>query len=255
VEMSVERPPLLLLGADLNGQRGLCFWWDGGSWQFMEGVRLPRATLIVAERVAEVTAGGSFRDAVHAIDAVLIAGDDIRRQTYSERRRRLGLLVSALERDDEVLRQSVHGSWRMGHGGDVGDEEERAVRCEVPLRLKPAYNLGQLGELITAADARRSQPGLRWPFKGLFLFPGHNCSVQTLEPANDWAKRTSSKSGHEYWFNSRTGKSVWSHELVKKPISFRSCASNMLRWQRSEPAVNEAELIAFSDAARARLSR
>ena len=49
----------------------------------------------------------------------------------------------------------------------------------MPLRVKPVYNLGQLEECISTAEARRSELP-RWPFRGLYFFPGHNCSAQAL---------------------------------------------------------------------------
>ena len=103
------------------------------------GVRLPRATLIVAEKVTEQV-DGSLRDALHVFDAAVIAGDDVRRLPYSERRRRLGLLVEALDRDQDVLRQSVGGG---GGGGWVDEAADAAVKQNMPIRLKQASRLSE----------------------------------------------------------------------------------------------------------------
>ena len=73
-------------------------------------------------------------------DAAVIAGDDVRRLPYSERRRRLGLLVEALDRDQDVLRQSVGGG---GGGGWVDEAADAAVKQNMPIRLKQAYRLSE----------------------------------------------------------------------------------------------------------------
>mmetsp|Transcript_29225 Transcript_29225/g.93890 ORF Transcript_29225/g.93890 Transcript_29225/m.93890 type:complete len:449 (-) Transcript_29225:63-1409(-) len=145
--------PCLVFGADVAQSRGAAFVWGSrGTWDCVAGVRLPRATLIVAEKVTEQV-DGSLRDALHVFDAAVIAGDDVRRLPYSERRRRLGLLVEALDRDPDVLRRPSRrpacstlgtspparaGSQSTCCGGGAGPQRGSASRCEATTTLRPA---------------------------------------------------------------------------------------------------------------------
>jgi cap1 methyltransferase len=62
LESSAEKP-VLMLGADGEGRRGLVFTWDAihSTWQLRQEAVLPRGTLLLVEMVAEQTAQGGFQ--------------------------------------------------------------------------------------------------------------------------------------------------------------------------------------------------
>ena len=129
-------PPVFVMGADGGALRGRAV--AAGlhrQWLPVAGLRLPRGTLLLAEvDVEEVGAeGGVPSVAVYAVDAAVIAGDDLRRLPYAERRRRLATLVAALDRDNELLQQQAGGPTLPPH---------------VPLRLKKVYSLLDLRERL-----------------------------------------------------------------------------------------------------------
>ena len=96
VESNSEVPPCLVVGADGDGRRGVACAYDPKQqmWRLLPGVRLPAATLLLAEVVWETRKGadgspeGEPMECVHVMDAAMICGDDIRRQPFPERHRR-----------------------------------------------------------------------------------------------------------------------------------------------------------------------
>ena len=178
-----------LLGADLAGCRGIAFectvtdaaaaLGHGGShahgvghgapheWRRVHGLQLPRATLLWAERVTERTRSASLRDSLHVWDAAWIAGDDVRRLPYSERHRRLEVLVAALARDADIVRQGVLNPEVTGIAPDpnVYDEEpeeaaQAAVNQVIAVRAKRPFALRELRELFGEAERREKEASL-----------------------------------------------------------------------------------------------
>ncbi len=189
VEAATAAPPSFLMGADDytsdQVRRGIALHWrcgdDAQPWECVRGLKLPRATLLLAEVVG---------DTAHAIDAAVLAGDDVRRLSYAERRRRLAHLVDVLDRDDEIVRAEA-GEAAAGH---------------VRLRLKPDWPLRELASALKAEH-------------GILLFPGHG----------------------------GTG------EAPRRPLSFRNCLTNYVRWERAAPGeVSEAQLLQLAADCRAR---
>uniref|UniRef100_A0A7S3AM53 Uncharacterized protein n=1 Tax=Haptolina ericina TaxID=156174 RepID=A0A7S3AM53_9EUKA len=232
VEAATRDSPRFILGADGDGRRGMAFYWDGSQWVLLRNLALPRATLLLGEIVTEYHGGRScVEGCIHVFDAAVIAGDDVRRQPYAERRRRLGMLVDAMERDDEIQRQ-------MGLPNPM-----------VPMRLKPVATLGEIASVLEAQEAREEAPsGPQWRGEGLLMFPGHNSVLLPLEVSHgsapaDWTGPHRSRStGMDYWHNKRTNKAVWRHERKSKPISFRSCVAILLRWYSSAGTIPKDEL-------------
>jgi cap1 methyltransferase len=240
-----DAPPVLIFGADVAKSRGVAFVSvPHQGWLPVTGVRLPRATLLVAEKVTE-RVGASLRDAVHVYDAAVIAGDDVRKLPYAERRRRLGLLVGALELDAEVLRQSAGGQGGVGFGGGRGfgggggfgggfggyeDEQsagDAAVAQHMPVRLKRAYALWEMPRAIEEAREMEAVGGggVCWPFRGMLLFPGHGLPSLPA-PGREWTRHTSKTTGQDYWACANQP----SIPVERKPISFRSCLQALMRW-------------------------
>ena len=93
------------------------------------------------------------------------------------------------------------------------------------------------------AAASSAAAGIWWPFRGLFLLPGHASPLLPLEPAGEWKREFSKSQQKEYYFNARTGQSIWAEHRKARPISFRSSASAMLRWERRSTTLPEAELL------------
>eukprot|EP00962_Isochrysis_galbana_P006588 scaffold1760_cov109-Isochrysis_galbana.AAC.9 len=251
-----DSPPVLIFGADLGRSRGLAFRLDPHQgWVEVKGVRLPRATLLVAEKVTE-RVGGSLRDAMHVYDAAMLAGDDVRKLPYAERRRRLGLLVGALECDAEVLRQSVGGpaagggsggGWGGGGFGEYEDEQtagDAAVAQNMPVRLKRAYALSELPRAIEEAQEMDSagSGGVSCPFRGMLLFPGHGVP-STKAPGREWAQYKSKSTGQDYW----ACKGHPSIPIVRKPMSFRSSLVELVRWDPKAGDVTLEMLRDFGD--------
>eukprot|EP00966_Prymnesium_polylepis_P013653 314944-Prymnesium_polylepis.1 len=105
----------------------------------------------------------------------------------------------------------------------------------VAVRLKPTHTLAELPKVLADCRARREHAGAsQWRTRGLIFFPGAGVVLLPLEQthgsrATDWTGPHMSKSqGMEYWHNSKTGKAVWRHERKGRPVSFRSCAANLL---------------------------
>ena len=182
---------------------------------------------------------------MHIIDAAVIAGDDIRREPYAERRRRLALLVDGLRRDEAICRQ---------------------MNLAPPkVRLKPAYGLSDLPRALAEVAARRERPngheGSEWRSCGLLFFPGNGVVLLPLEQSHgsraaDWTGPHLSKSqGMEYWHNSKTGKAVWRHERKGRPVSFKSGAANLLRWCAAGNPLTETKLVELTAAAVAAAER
>ena len=207
-------PPVFVMGADGGALRGraVAAGLHPPEWLPVAGLRLPRGTLLLAEvDVEEVGAeGGVPSVAVYAVDAAVIAGDDLRRLPYAERRRRLATLVAALDRDNELLQQQAGGPTLPPH---------------VPLRLKKVYSLLDLREALL--ETRH----------GLLFFPGHGTAPPPpLEPREEWTGPHLSRSQQaNYWQNKRTGASVFERDRVRRPLSFRSCVSSYLQWSPTAP--------------------
>ena len=233
-ECSSEQPPYFVLGAGV-GPALFYFPRNEGQhkagWHVLKGARLPRGTLLVAEIVKERLGAGGELDAVHAFDAACINGDDVRRLPYAKRRERLEYLVHALEKDPEA-----------GH-------------TQVPLRLKRAYRPADLASAMSAEERQFAQP-----FYGMLLAPMRGSTIPPL-PGNpaDWVPaKSKSQGGRAYLFNKSNGKAesgmtVWSdeRERERRPLSFRSCAEAILKWDfmTAEAGAGRDELLAWGGAA------
>jgi len=82
-----------------------------------------------------------------------------------------------------------------------------------------------------------------WPCRGLLLFPGHAAPLLPLEPAHQWKKEWSKSQAREYYYNKSTGQSIWSEHRKSRPLSFRSTAAAMIRWDRRSTAPSEVQLL------------
>ena len=213
-----------------------------GVWRLLHGIRLPAATLLLAEVVWEYPRGagdgdngggggaGSY-ECVHVMDAAMLCGDDVRRLPYAKRRERLEYLVRALEKDPEA-----------GH-------------TQMPLRLKRAYRPAELASAMSAEERQYAQP-----FYGMLLAPMRGSTIPPL-PGNpaDWVPaRSKSQGGRAYLFNRSNGKAesgmtVWSdeRERERRSLSFRSCAEAILKWDfmTAEAGAGRDELLAWGGAA------
>lgn len=196
MEAASEMPPCLVIGADdrTRGMRGLSFYYDAKQavWLPLKGVSLPSETVILGEIVKEKLGDGSLVERVHAWDAAMIAGDDMRRLAYSERRRRLQFLVSALARDSAAVPQQQPFYSR--------DPACTALRGTA-VRLKPTFTLHQLPQAVSVGRDRISDPKAeaQWPCFGLLLFPGHAMPALPLDPPHEWKKEWSKSQSREYW--------------------------------------------------------
>ena len=256
-------------------------------------MRLPAATLLLAEIVFERLAGyeGPPTECVHVIDAAMICGDDVRRLPYAERRRRIALLVEAIATDPLVeVQRPIDPSdlepvdpYATAKAKQQQQQHRPKRRYAPPdghdgvrVRLKPEYRLHQISEALGTAREREERKGasvvgavvgaggteggganagggvaaassaaarIWWPFRGLFLLPGHASPLLPLEPAGEWKREFSKSQQKEYYFNARTGQSIWAEHRKARPISFRSSASAMLRWERRSTTLPEAELL------------
>jgi hypothetical protein len=269
-------------------------------------MRLPAATLLLAEIVFERLAGyeGPPTECVHVLDAAMICGDDVRRLPYAERRRRIELLVEAIATDPLVEAQrpidrsdfepvdpyATAKRPRTNESKAKGSEEQQQQQRPrsrfappdghdgVRVRLKPEYRLHQISEALgtarereerkgasavgavvgtgraeggganaggggAAASASSAAAGVWWPCRGLLLLPGHASPLLPLEPAGEWKREFSKSQQKEYYFNARTGRLIWAEHRKARPISFRSSASAMLRWERRSTTLPEAELL------------
>ena len=82
---------------------------------------------------------------------------------------------------------------------------------------------------------------------GLLLIPGNANPQLPLEPAHEWHKEFSNSQQKEYWFNARTKQSVWDALRKTRPISFRSCAAAMVKWDKRNPALTEETLLEMAE--------
>ena len=150
--------PSLLIGVD-GEARGTAFQHRqsdrGNTWACVDGLRLPHRTLILAEVCGET---------VYALDAAMLAGDNVRRLAYADRRTRLALFIDAIEGDEMVLNAEARAR---------GDGAAARVR----LRLKPACGLDEI-------DKMKAHHGLLFvPARGTVAAEGqakrpmsfHNC--------------------------------------------------------------------------------
>ncbi len=236
---------------------------------------------IVFERVAGHD--GPPVECVHVLDAAMICGDDVRRLPFLERRRRIALLVDAIATDPQVEAQRAVDPADLEPIDPYAPkaQQHRPKRRHAPpeghdgvrVRLKPDYRLHQLAEALHLGRQReerqRVPPGgtgggaadgaadgagapdaaavaaaaVSWPCRGLLFFPGHASPLLPLEPPGEWTREFSKSQQKEYYFNSRTGQSVWAEHRKARPISFRSSAAALLRWDRRSTALPEAELL------------
>ena len=133
------------------------------------------------------------------------------------------------------------GGANAGGGGaaDASPTSRKRARDEPPeVADGGGANAGGGGAAASSAAAR-----IWWPFRGLFLLPGHASPLLPLEPAGEWKREFSKSQQKEYYFNARTGQSIWAEHRKARPISFRSSASAMLRWERRSTTLPEAELL------------
>ena len=94
-----------------------------------------------------------------------------------------------------------------------------------------------------AGAAGAPATGAVWPFRGLLLFPANASQLLPLEPAHEWSKEWSTSQAREYYYNRRSGQSIWSEHRKSKPISFRQSAAALLRWDRRDGRLPEAMLL------------
>jgi len=226
-EACTDQRPRLVMGADFGNARGVAYVWDEYTkeWQHLPNVQLPRATLLWAEIVTEQFAGSRrFCDGVHALDAAVLAGDDIRHHPYQERHRRLQFLVDALSRDEAISKQTMTGPSLV--------------------RLKKVYALNEVPKVLEEARARKDRRAeAQWHLRGLLFFPGEGEGRIPPGPrAEDWDGPHTSKSrkGEEYWVHKHTRQSVWSK---KTPASFKNCMKNLLRWCIGVSPMDEDKLV------------
>ena len=160
-------------------------------------------------------------ECVHAIDAAMICGDDIRRLPYAERRRRLALMISALTRDPAVTEQRppspgsapAFDPYYVPTRKPRGAAAAAAAAAAAPppdgvrVRLKHEYALHELASAVNAGRARLESAALptMWPCRGLLLFPGHASPLLPLEPAHEWKKEFSRSQKKEYYYNKVAG--------------------------------------------------
>lgn len=289
VEANSDLPPCLVVGADGDGHRGVACAFDPrtGVWRLLHGVRLPAATLLLAEVVwetpagadgtgADVGGGAGAVECVHVMDAAMICGDDVRRLPYAERSRRAEFMVEALRSDGwerlaEVQKEQgkaadpVQDAWaavdatvgRRKKGGaakaaaaaaaatTAKPETQALVPSAAPdymrVRMKRFFKLHDLAEALVTGGGQGGPS--TWPLFGLLLFPGHASPQLPLEPPNEWKKEWSSSQQRSYWYNKRTEQSVWDSQRKTRPISFRSCAAAMLRWDRRSTALPEEKVL------------
>ena len=180
------------------------------------------------------------QECAHVIDAACLAGQDVRRLAFAERRRRVSLLLQGLEADPACLAQEGRGGARR-----------------LPLRLKPVWPLRELPAALAAGEARREAGGAQWRHRGVFLFPGHHVEKPSRPEGPQWKKQWSNSNAAEYWFNRSTGQSKWLKEVEAemnappRPISLRSCVANLLRWDRQKALEGGIEEGALKDMAAA----
>ena len=301
MEASCDAPPCLVLGADGDGHRGVACVFEPvqNSWRPLRGIKLPAATLLLAEIVMERVDGGREEECVHILDAAMLCGDDVRRLPFAERYRRVGLLVDGLARDPVVTAQlppspSARDEWQANDlytsRRSSSRAGEKALREAAPrperdgrrVRLKPAYRLHELSRAVregeervngngslaaltdkgagatesedslTSATALACQSGTgtgtSWPRRGLLFFPANASQMLPLEPPHEWTKEWSTSQAREYYYNKRTGQSIWSEHRKSKPISFRSSAAAMLRWDHRDGMLPQEKLLELSAA-------
>lgn len=73
--------------------------------------------------------------------------------------------------------------------------------------------------------------------------PAHAPPPLPTARAEEW----SSSQQRKYWYNKRTKQSLWDSLRKTRPISFRSCSSAMLRWDRRMEALPEDKLLELAD--------
>ena len=202
---------------------------NGWEWLKIQGLWLPRGTLLLAEVVEESVddSSGARALAVHALDAAMLAGDDVRRLSYKERRQRLEILVHSLERDGEIVEAEKRDAGRRGVD----------ARAHTPLRLKDAWSLDTLGSALAASAARRQcKQSPQWEQHGVLFFPGHGHAWPLPEPQAEWSGPHFSQTQQvRYWQNKRTCSFLFERDLSARPTSFRNCATSLLRWERNDP--------------------
>jgi len=235
VEAASVAPPVIVMGADGNGlgMRGIAMQFarspNGWEWLQIQGLWLPRGTLLLAEVVEESVddSSGARALAVHAVDAAMLAGDDVRRLSYKERRQRLEILVHSLGRDGEIVEAEKRDAGRRGVDAPA----------HTPLRLKDAWSLDTLGSALAASAARRqSKQSPQWEQHGVLLFPGHGHAWPLPEPQAEWSGPHFSQTQQvRYWQNKRTCSFLFERDLSARPTSFRNCATSLLRWERNDP--------------------
>ena len=136
-------------------------------------------------------------------------------------------------------------------------------RDHVRVRLKRQYKLYEIPEAVNAGRLRLAAGGegadgsrgsveggsndCVWPTYGLLLFPGHASPQLPLEPPSEWSEEWSSSQQRKYWYNKRTKQSIWDSLRKTRPISFRSCAAAMMRWDRRMADLPEEKLLELAD--------
>ena len=197
MEASCDGPPCLVVGADGDGRRGVACAYDvtHNIWRLLPGVKIPAATLLLAEVVWETRRdadlqGGNGKqeerqlECVHVIDAAMLCGDDCRRLPYAERYRRASMMVDGLMADmDAVVQTQVTSFAKPPVQEDVwaavdrelGNKKEDPVKQEVEkeakvaadeavrrdycrLRMKKQYGLHEIPDAVNAGRVRAEQP-------------------------------------------------------------------------------------------------
>ena len=116
----------------------------------------------------------------------------------------------------------------------------------IRVRMKTPYGLHTIADCLVhggGGAGGAAEGGSTWPLYGLLLFPGHAAPQLPLEPPHEWKKEWSNSQQRSYWFNKRTEQSVWDSQRKTRPISFRSSAAAMLRWDRRSEVLPEATVM------------
>ncbi|XP_059155601.1 cap-specific mRNA (nucleoside-2'-O-)-methyltransferase 1-like [Physella acuta] len=197
--------------------RSNCYKWDGknkGKWQKLDfRVELPSKTLLEVQSVTELRGEGKGQKrqtSIHVLDAFFLCGEDVCSMSFEKRQEKLSKFIKALRK---TTRSDLHQIHKLDifplHKADV-------IFDKLAMRQVKGANKPRL---CYCAES------------GNFFLPSGLSIIRTVK--EPWNRCQSKSTGHAYWYNLSTGKSLY--ECPPESIAtVRDCKLSVLLWDWEE---------------------
>ncbi|CAL1534580.1 unnamed protein product [Lymnaea stagnalis] len=197
--------------------RANSYKWDGKSkiwWTKLESrVELPNKTLLEVQSVTEMKGEGKGQrrlTTIHVLDAFFLCGEDVRGMSFEKRQEKLQKFIKALWKPTRSDLTQIY-----------------------KLDIFPLHKAHEIFERLAMRLVKGSnKPRLCYStHSGSFFTPSGLSIIRTVK--EPWSRCRSKSTGHLYWYNINTNKSVYECPPESK-ATVRDCKATMLQWHWDE---------------------